>query len=255
MSHPPYCHSSSSRSQECVPRGSVRCSSSGHEAQPEAEDPGLDAAHLRPSSWGTQGWICRACGIMISSLTCGECTPRPRRREASPLPAPLPVLASASPTAWTEILDGLTCGVFLSLTRLEGKKQVSYGALATPGAFTGLRRCSTSFRDSKRPQEGKGRAMVCGAERRWTSTLITLRWRQTRAPQRCCRLGARRVPFATGRQGRKFCSNCRRKAGQARRRVGEEEEPQVGRGGSPPPRRNNTFLSRLAARRAFKMAR
>lgn len=156
MSRPPYCHSGRSRSQDGVPRGSVRCSPGGHEAQPGAQDPGRGAAHLRPSSGGTQGWIYRPCEVMISSLTCGECTPQPRRREAS-LPhalrgsSPLP-----RPPQGRKSRPGWRAAGPLWLMRLEGKKQVSYGALATPRAFAGLRRCSASFEGCGLREEAEG---------------------------------------------------------------------------------------------------
>ncbi|MPC83457.1 hypothetical protein E2C01_078168 [Portunus trituberculatus] len=69
---------------------------------------------------------------MISSLTCGECTPRPWRTEA----APPTTLRGASPLLRPP--QGRKSKFIgravepLWLMRLEGKKQVSYGALATP---------------------------------------------------------------------------------------------------------------------------
>lgn len=156
MSRPPYCHSDRSRSREGVPWGSVRCSPDGHEARPGAQDPEPDAAHLRLSSGGTQGRICRSCEVMISSLTCGECTLRLRRREAPP-PRALRGLSPLPRSPQGRKSRPIRCAVRpLWLMRLEGKKQVSYGALATPGASRGLRQCSSSFEISLPPVEVNG---------------------------------------------------------------------------------------------------
>ena len=102
-----------------------------HEARPGAQDPGQDAAYLHLSSGGTQGRICRSCEVMISSLTCGECTPRPWSTEAALLTALRGASPLSTPPQGRKSRSSGCAVESLWLMRLEGKKQVSYGALAT----------------------------------------------------------------------------------------------------------------------------